>query len=639
MLLDNIQSPKDVAALPVDKLVFLAHEIREEIIRVCSNNGGHLASSLGAVDLTVAMFHVFPEECNRIVWDTGHQAYAHKLLTGRHKQFDTLRTMGGLCGFLNRDESPWDHFGAGHACTSISAALGFSQGAILRQDDARHTLAILGDGAATGGMTYEAINNACEHGGRMIVILNDNEMSISKNVGAISRVLTRLTATRTFLSIERSTWRALGRVPLIGRRLRNLASRTKFSLKHLVVPKNFFQDFGFRYYGPLDGHDIPLLVQTLIQLKRINLPVFLHILTKKGKGCSFAESNPTKYHGFAPFEPDTGEKRTNGEVPLPSYTDVFGATVCELARADKRILAISAAMPEGTGLQEFSQLYPERFFDVGIAEPHAVTFAAGLAADGFKPIVAIYSTFLQRSFDQIIHDVALQKLPVIFALDRAGLVGADGATHHGVLDLGYLRMAPGMVIMAPSDGEELRRMLATAAGHEQGPVAIRYPRGSVQPFDDQQPPEPLEIGRSVTAREGTGIHIWALGSMVGNAVKAAELLTEQGYDPLVVDARFVAPLDELRLRREAGAATMLITVEENGPIGGFGEAVNQFCREELADAPPLLHLALPGDFVGHGTHSQLLHKVQLDPEGIAGQILTALSKRQTNADGASGARI
>ncbi len=638
MLLDQIHTPRDVADLPVDKLPLLAKEIREEIIRVCSINGGHLAPSLGAVEVAVALHHVFPEDVHRIVWDTGHQAYAHKLLTGRRAEFETLRTKGGLSGFLKRNESPYDHFGAGHACTAISAAMGFSRGAVLRGEE-RHTLAVLGDGAATGGMAYEAINNALSHAGRLLVILNDNEMSISPNVGSISRILTRLTSTRTFLTLEGGAWRVLGRIPRFGRRLRELARRAKYGLKHMIMPSNFFEDFGFKYYGPLDGHDLPLLVQTLRQLRRIHDPVILHVLTRKGKGCSFAESNPAKYHGFAPFEPETGAKRGSAEKGPASYTQLFSETLIELAEKDERVLAITAAMPEGTGLDAFARRFPERFFDVGIAEPHAVTFAAGLAADGLRPVVAIYSTFLQRAFDQIVHDVALQGLPVVFAMDRAGLVGEDGPTHHGVLDIAYLRMIPGMVAMAPSDENELRRMLATALQYEAGPIALRYPRGTALALPHVAALEPIPIGRSRVLREGRELEIWALGSMVEPSLAAAEILAAQGYDPTVVDACFAAPLDMEALREAAGRASLLITVEEGTPVGGFGEGVSSFLRQDCEARPPLVTISLPHGFCPQGPRSELLSDLQLDGEGIATRILSALREREILAgEGASGRR-
>jgi 1-deoxy-D-xylulose-5-phosphate synthase len=623
MLLDKIDTPEDLAALPMEKLPFLAHEIREEIIRVCALNGGHLAASLGSVDIAIAIHYVFPEAVNRIVWDTGHQAYAHKLLTGRREEFGTLRERGGLSGFLKRSESEYDHFGAGHACTAISAAVGFSRGAALRCEK-RHTLAVLGDGAATGGMAYEAINNALAHAGRLLVILNDNEMSISRNVGSISRILTRLTSTKTFLKIEGGAWQAMGSIPRIGHKLRALASRAKYGLKHMIFPSNFFEDFGFKYYGPLDGHDIPLLIQTLRQLRRIGGPVILHVLTKKGKGCSFAESNPAKYHGFAPFERETGVKIGSGEPEPISYTEAFSDALIEAAEADERVLAITAAMPEGTGLDRFANRFPERFFDVGIAEPHAVTFAAGLAADGLKPVVAIYSTFLQRAFDQIVHDVALQKLPVVFAIDRAGLVGQDGPTHHGVLDLGYLRMTPGMVVMAPSDENELRRMIATGIQYEAGPCAIRYPRGTVPALGERAPMEPIPIGESRTLREGSGLQIWAIGSMIQSALDAMKLLEAQGLDPLLVDARFAAPIDEKRLMRESPEATLLVTVEENSPVGGFGESVGGCLRERVDNPPPHLLLSLPADFSHQGSRGELLRDLGLDGVGIAERILVAL---------------
>ncbi len=637
MLLDKIQKPSDVAELSVEQLPQLAHEIRDEVIRVCAQNGGHLAASLGSVDIAVAIHHVFPDEATRITWDTGHQAYAHKLLTGRMGSFDTLRSKDGISGFLKRDESPYDHFGAGHACTAVSAALGFSRGAVLRGEE-RQTIAILGDGAATGGMVYEAINNTRAHAGRLLVVLNDNEMSISPNVGSISRILTRLTSTRTFLTLEGGAWKALGLVPRFGQRLRSLASRAKYGLKHMVMPSNFFEDFGFKYYGPIDGHDIALLVRTLKQLRRIKEPVFLHILTRKGKGCSFAESNPAKYHGFSPFVRETGAKKTSTEPSPLSYTEVFGQALVELAEADERVVAITAAMPDGTGLAPFAERFPERFFDVGIAEPHAVTFAAGLAADGLRPVVAIYSTFLQRAFDQVFHDVALQKLPVTFALDRAGLVGEDGPTHHGVLDLGFLGMIPDLQLMAPSDENELRRMLATALANEQGPSALRYPRGAALGLAEKAPLEPLIPGRSRSLRPGRDCSIWALGSMVQPALAAAELLAAHDIDAGVVDARFLSPLDREALLAEAATDRLLVTVEENSPVGGFGEGVLRLLLA-AGEMPRLLPLSLPHAFTGQGSRSDLLAELGLDGNGIAEQVRAALVGAKGLADGRALGRL
>jgi 1-deoxy-D-xylulose-5-phosphate synthase len=460
-------------------------------------------------------------------------------------------------------------------------------------------------------------------------------MSISPNVGAISRILTRLTSTQTFLSFEGGAWRVLGSVPRIGRRLRELARRTKYGLKHMILPSNFFEDFGFKYYGPIDSHDIPVLVQTLRQLRHIDRPVILHVLSRKGKGCPFAESNPAKYHGFSPFVRETGDKIESAPAAV-TYTQAFGEAMLELAGSDERVLAITAAMAEGTGLIEFSRRFPERFFDVGIAEPHAVTFAAGLAADGMRPVVAIYSTFLQRAFDQIVHDVGLQKLPVIFALDRAGLVGEDGPTHHGVLDLSYLRLVPGMVVMAPSDENELRRMLATALAHEAGPIALRYPRGAALGLADRAPLEALPLGKARIARAGgPDVQIWALGSMLQPALAAAQILAEQGCEARVFDSRFAAPLDEEAMRRSAGEAVLLVSVEENCPVGGFGEAVAAFLRESCGEAPELLAIALPAAYAPQGSRQGLLAGFGMDGPGIAGRIAQALAKPAAGARRAS----
>jgi len=637
LILEKIHSPKDVGVLDPTSLPDLAAEIRQEILKVCAANGGHLAASLGTVEIAVALHHIFPEDDTRMIWDTGHQAYAHKLLTGRLDAFHTLRTKGGISGFLKRSESPYDHFGAGHACTALSASVGFSAAARLKGRRS-HTIAIMGDGAATGGLVYEAINNAKAHGGKLLVILNDNEMSISPNVGAITRVLTRLTSTRTFLGMESASWKILGRVPRIGGALRSLARRAKHGLKHMILPSNFFEDFGFKYFGPIDGHDLKSMVRTLGRLKHIDEPVVLHVLTSKGRGYEIAEKDPTKYHGFAPFDPLTGEKKTSGSSPL-SYTEAFGAALVELADKDDRIVGITAAMAPGTGLAEFSRRYPDRYFDVGIAEPHAVTFAAGLAAEGLRPVVAIYSTFLQRAFDMLVHDVALQKLPVIFALDRAGLVGEDGPTHHGVLDLGYLRMVPGMVVMAPSDENELRCMMATALRYEAGPCSIRYPRGAGLGLEGICTLEPLEIGKSRVARQGDGPVIWAIGSMLKPSLEAAELLAQEGIDTKVVDARFAAPLDESALSQDAGSTPLIVTVEENNPVGGFGEGVATVLRQGNNNRLRHLSLSLPADFVGQGSRGELLREIGLDAEGIAASVRRTLSACDYLAKGQTGRTV
>jgi 1-deoxy-D-xylulose-5-phosphate synthase len=634
MFLEKIKTPRDVGRLDGADLPILASEVRTEIIKVCAANGGHLAASLGAVDISVALHHVFPESDTRMIWDTGHQAYAHKLLTGRLSSFASLRLKDGISGFLKRNESPYDHFGAGHACTALSASVGLSAAARLQGAD-RMTIAIMGDGAATGGLVYEAINNAKSHGGRLMVILNDNEMSISPNVGAITRVLTRLTSTRTFLGMESASWRILGRVPRIGGTLRNIARRAKHGIKHLILPSNFFEDFGFKYFGPIDGHDLNSMVKTLKQLKRIDEPVVLHVLTSKGRGYEIAEKNPTKYHGFAPFDPLTGEKISKGDSPL-SYTESFGKALLELASKDDRIVAITAAMAPGTGLAEFCKLYPDRYFDVGIAEPHAVTFAAGLAAEGLRPVVAIYSTFLQRAFDMIVHDVALQNLPVVFVLDRAGVVGEDGPTHHGVLDLGYMRMVPGMVVMAPSDENELRHMMATALAHESGPIAIRYPRAAGLGIEEPCEMDAIELGCSRTLRDAEGPVVWALGSMVRPSMEAAERLASEGIEIKVVDARFAAPLDKESLRKDAGSRTLLISVEENSPVGGFGEGIAAFLREEGFDSTRHVSISLPSNFVGQASREELLHELKLDGEGLYKRFSKALATSAILAKGQTG---
>ncbi len=539
-LLDNIQSPADLKALSLSELHRLATEIRQRIIETTARTGGHLAPNLGTVELTMALHRVFDSPRDKIIWDVGHQCYTHKLLTGRREQFAALRQYGGLSGFTSRAESPHDAFGAGHGSTSISAALGFATARDLRGGEEK-VVAVIGDGALTGGLALEALNQAGEQQRDLLVVLNDNEMSISRNVGAMSAYLAQLRATLHPASqrARQDAMRILRRMPM-GESMLHAMDRIKQGVKQLVVPGMLFEEFGFTYLGPIDGHDIAHLTSLLGHAARFKGPVLVHVLTQKGRGYEPAENDPSRFHGTTPFLPENGENVSSGD--RPTFTQVFGQTLCELAQRDDRIVAISAAMIDGTGLRRFRELFPTRCFDVGMAEEHAVTYAAGMAAAGMRPVVAIYSTFLQRSYDQIIHDVALQNLPVVFAIDRAGLVGDDGPTHHGIFDLSYLRQFPNMTVMAPSDEAELRRMIATAFSLD-GPVAVRYPRGCGPGGDWKASLEPLPVGEAKVLREGNDIAIIAVGNRVPPALAAAEDLAHQGISATVVDARFVKPMD------------------------------------------------------------------------------------------------
>ncbi|NOT35524.1 MAG: 1-deoxy-D-xylulose-5-phosphate synthase, partial [Candidatus Eisenbacteria bacterium] len=576
-LLERIHSPADVKGLSRAQLLTLAAEMRHLIIQTVARRAGHLAPNLGVVELAIALHRVFDSPRDKIVWDVGHQSYPHKLLTGRVERFDTLRTLGGLAGYPVRSESEHDHFGTSHGSTSISAALGFAAARDLRGEK-HDVIAVIGDGALTGGMAFEALNNAGELGKRLIVILNDNEHSISPNIGAIHRYLTKLTTSRLYRQMEGDVWDLLGKLPK-GEKARAAASRVKEGLQNLVVPTVLFEEMGLKYFGPIDGHNLDVLEETLSDLKRFDEPVLLHIVTKKGRGYAPAETDACTFHGVGVFDPDTG---TASKGSRKTYSHVFGETVVRIGHRLPNVVAITAAMTDNTGLSGFARELPHRFFDVGMAEEHAVTFSAGLAADGFLPLTAIYSTFLQRGFDQIIHDVAIQKLKVVLCLDRAGLVGEDGAPQHGVFDVGYLRMIPGMVLMQPKDGTELRDMLWTAAHLDHaGPIAVRYPRSAVPdetlPTDD---PRLLELGRAEQLRGGGDVAIVALGTMVRPSLAAAELLAADGISATVVNARFAAPLDETLLSGLARSVGRIVTVEENVIAGGFGSAVSE-CLDRL----------------------------------------------------------
>jgi len=609
--LEQINSPQDLKRVPLDALDMLAHEIREEIIGVVSKNGGHLASNLGAVELTVALHRVFDSPRDKIVWDVGHQCYTHKLLTGRRNKFATLRKHEGLSGFPNRRESDHDHFIVGHASTAISTALGIASGRDVRGEKFA-VIAVVGDGALTGGMALEGLNNAGASGRNLMVILNDNTMSISKNVGALSRYLTDLLTDEKYNKLKAEVWELVGRFKRRDK-IRSMVAKVEESVKGLLVPGIVFEKLGFRYLGPVDGHDIGGLIKTLEQLKSFKGPILLHVLTQKGKGYKPAEEDAPRFHGIGSFDKVTGI--SNGKAGGQNYTDVFGKTLVELAGQDDRIVAITAAMTLGTGLADFVHAFPGRFYDVGIAEQHATTFASGLASQGLKPVFAVYSTFLQRAFDQVIHDVALQNLPVVLAIDRAGLVGADGPTHHGAFDLSYLRPVPNWVIMAPKDGSELRNMLYTAISRNQGPVAVRYPRSAI-PEELSCGFELIEVGSWEVVRKGSDLAILAVGSMVYPALQASSELHEDGIEVEVINARFVKPLDENMLTSVFGRFDKIITVEENALCGGFGSAVLEFAEARDIANVSVKRMGIPDKFIEHGSRDRLLADLGLDRYGI-----------------------
>jgi len=601
-LLDTVNSPDELRTLSPADLPKLANELREFLVNSVGQTGGHLASNLGTVELTIALHYVFDTPRDRIVWDVGHQTYAHKILTGRRAGMAGLRQPGGIAGFPRRAESAFDAFGAGHSSTSISAALGMAEAFHQLGSDQR-AVAIIGDGAMTAGMAFEALNNAGATDLPLLVVLNDNDMSISPNVGALNNYLARLMSGKFYAAARRAGEKVLSVDPPI----RELAKRAEEHMKGMVTPGTLFEEFGFNYIGPIDGHDLDVLLDTLSNIKQLNGPQFLHVVTRKGKGYAPAEANPCLYHGVSRFDPAAGvAEKTGGK---PTYTQVFSDWLCDMAAADTRLVGITPAMREGSGLVRFSQDYPKRYFDVGIAEQHALTFAAGLACEGIKPVVAIYSTFLQRAYDQLIHDVALQNLPVMLAIDRAGLVGADGPTHAGSFDLSFLRCVPNMLIAAPSDENECRALLTTAFLHE-GPAAVRYPRGSGVGATIDAGLDAVEIGRGVLRRRGHDVALIAFGSLVAPALQAAEAL-----DASVADMRFVKPLDLDLLRELAHGHRLLVTLEENVVAGGAGAGVAE-ALAELGVIMPILHLGLPDTFIEHGDPTRMLADCGLDAAGI-----------------------
>ena len=621
-LLKKINSPHDLKKLKRSELPDLAKEIRKTIVDVVSTSGGHLASSLGAVELSIALHYVFDTPTDKILWDVGHQAYAHKLLTGRRDQFPTLRRQGGLSGFTKRSESPYDTFTTGHSSTSISAGLGIACAKRLKKESSK-VVAVIGDGSLTAGLAYEGLNQTGDtHNDKdMIVILNDNEMSISHNVGALSSLLSRTFSASKLQMLRKEFGEFLKSLPRIGENMYQLAKRSEESFKTFVTPGMLFEAFNFEYFGPIDGHNLDHLINILKNIKTMNEPVLLHVITKKGKGYPQAEQNPVYFHGVSSFDVDTGicrKKTTN----VPSYTEVFGQTMVELAKTNDKIIAVTAAMPEGTGLVPFSKAYPDRFFDVGIAEQHGVTFAAGMATEGFRPVVTVYSTFLQRAYDQIIHDVCIEKLPVVFALDRGGIVGEDGPTHHGLFDISFLRTIPNMVVMAPKDENELRHMLATAMAHD-GPISLRYPRGRGTGVDLDHALTIIPIGKGEILSRGDDLLIIAVGSTVSEAICAAALLAENhDVRATVVNARFIKPLDHELIIPLARKIHRIITIEENTVQGGFGSAVLELLSDHEINDAIVKRMGINDHFVEHGPQDALRCKYQVDASAI---INTALS--------------
>lgn len=622
-VLKKVNLPADIRGLSIAELNALSQEIRELIIHTVASRGGHLASSLGAVELTLALHYVFNTPQDKIIWDVGHQAYAHKIITGRKDDFAGLRTQNGISGFPRREESVYDVFNVGHSGTSISAAAGFTEAGCLR-GLTNKVIAVIGDGSMTAGMAFEGLNWTGDRKKNMIIVLNDNEMSISSNVGAMSSYLNRVMTGHKITTLKTDIKRFLNSIPGIGGNMIKFAQRIEEILKTMVVPGALFEEMGFTYVGPLEGHRLDYLIKTFENIKDMTAPVLVHVITKKGKGYEYAEEDPLGFHGVAPFDVETGQA-ISSPSDIPTYTKVFGQTMVKLARADSRVVAITAAMCEGTGLNTFSQEFPKRFYDVGIAEQHAVTFAAGLALEGLVPVVAIYSTFLQRAYDQIVHDVCLQKLPVVFALDRGGLVGEDGATHQGLFDYSYLRSIPHMIVMAPKDENELQHMLKTAVDCGQ-PVSLRYPRGKGVGVHLDEEPGKLETGKGEVLREGTDIALVAIGHAVNAAGKAAENLAREGMNVKVINARFVKPLDEALILKTAAEIKKMITIEENVLQGGFGSAVLELLAEKGITGVQVKRLGISDEFVKHATQAEQRRKYDLDEEGIIRAVKDMLAK-------------
>lgn len=627
-VLDQIEFPIDVKKLDLEELGKLCGEIREEIISTVLKNGGHLASNLGVVELTVALHHVFELPHDKVIWDVGHQSYAHKILTGRRNRFHTLRQYEGISGFPKRDESPYDAFDSGHSGTSISSALGMAEARRQRGEEGK-VIAVIGDGSMTAGVAFEGLNQTGHVDQDLIVILNDNEMSISPNVGALSSYLNRL-MTGQFVNRFREDIKAfLETLPGIGKSVLRFAKQAEESLKGLLIPGLLFEELGLKYIGPIDGHRLDYLIETFQNIKKLRGPILVHVITKKGKGYPPAEMNPARFHSVAPFVVETGEPRKDQIKNPPTYTEVFGDTLCQLAKENRRLIAITAAMQSGTGLEQFSKEFPDRFYDIGIAEQHAVTFAAGLALEGMKPVVAIYSTFLQRAYDQVLQDVCLQNLPVVFALDRGGIVGEDGPTHHGLFDFSYLRHIPNLVIMVPKDEDEFQHMIKTAVECPL-PVAFRYPRGKGEGVKRSDILKSIDIGKGEVLRKGDDVLILAIGSTVYPSLRAAERLVQVGINPAVINSRFLKPLDGDLLCDWAKRIGKVLTVEENVLLGGFGSAVLELFQERGLFSIRVKRLGIPDLFVEHGPQPLLRAKYGIDENGILGAVQEMMGEEKSS---------
>jgi 1-deoxy-D-xylulose-5-phosphate synthase len=619
-LLDSIQSPADLKRLDYAQMAVLAEEIRELVIQVLAKTGGHLGPNLGVVELTIALHAVFETPKDKILFDVSHQSYIHKILTGRRERFETIRQPGGLNGFMLRTESEHDCYGAGHAGTALSAALGMAVARDLA-GGTEHVVAVAGDAAFTNGITFEAMNNIAEQTSRMIVVLNDNEWSIDRNVGAVARYFHRIVTNEHYQHFHDRAKRLVERFG--GKAAVKIVRRAEEAAKSMLWPSILFEEFGLEYFGPLDGHNIPLLVETFKFLRNVNHPVLLHVVTQKGRGFQPALDGQKKFHGLGPYDPETGETSSTG---LPTYAESFASTLADLADKDERIVAITAAMPNGTGLDHFRTRHPKRYFDVGIAEEHAVIFAAGMATSGLRPVCAIYSTFMQRALDPVVHDICLQKLPVLFCMDRAGLAGDDGPTHHGLFDIGYLRSIPGLVLMAPKDEDELADMMKTALDLP-GPSAIRYPRGVVAGVGRKPEPQAISVGKAELLRDGSDVAIFGLGPMIGLARELAGRLEEQGYSAAIVNPRFIKPLDREMLARFSDRVAAFVTFEDHAQMGGFGSAVAE-ALEELDARVPVVRIGWPDRFIEHGKVDQLRARYGLTAEEAERQVLPLLAGRR-----------
>lgn len=618
-ILESINSPKDVKALEIDQLNQLAKELREYLIRVVSNTGGHLSSNLGVVELTLALHYCFNSPYDKLIWDVGHQTYIHKMITGRKEEIKTIRKLNGLSGFPKRIESEHDIFETGHSSTSISAALGFLKAREIMQEN-NYIVPIIGDGSMTGGMAFEALNNAGRLDCNFIVILNDNQMSISRNVGGLSSYLDTIRTGTVYKEMKEEVEKALTRIPRIGKEVVKVIRDVKSSIKQLVIPGMLFEELGFTYLGPVDGHNISALIKTLNQAKRLNEPVLIHVNTTKGKGFKPAELNPTKYHGTKPFFIKNGKAK---KAPCTdTYSKTLGDTLIDIASNDNKLVAVSAAMPEGTGLDKFARRYPDRFVDVGIAEQHAVTFAAGLASSGMKPVVALYSSFLQRAYDQVLHDVCMQKLPVVFAIDRAGLVGEDGETHQGIFDISFLNHMPNMTIVAPRNKAELQSMVRYAVDFADGPIAVRYPKGKASlEFENN---EEIVYGKSEIIKKGTKIAIIGVGTLTETVINASKSLEDEGIEPTIINARFIKPIDESLIDEIAKTHDYIFTVEENVISGGYGNNIIRYITDKDIETK-VVCLGIKDDFVRHGTRNELIRLCELDEESIYNNIVSYIN--------------